>query len=408
MKTELHPELIDLPLVREADAILRKCVHCGFCTATCPTYQLLGDELDGPRGRIYLIKNLLEQNQIDAGSVKHLDRCLTCRSCETTCPSGVEYGRLLDIGRQFAAERSRAPLQRRLLVWLLRQVIPRGALFRPLLRAGQLVRPLLPGFLKSHVPPVRKVRHSVRQRAEARVLLLSGCVQSSATPNVVASLQRILAAIGQGSEVIDEGCCGSLDYHLAAHGTGMARMRRVIDRLYPRLDDVDAIVSSATGCGVTIREYPGILKDDPDYCDKARAVADKVVDPVELLEGFSPDKESLSLANGQVAVHTPCTMQHGLGLNGRIERLLERWGFTLLPHKEGHLCCGSAGTYSLLQPGLADSLKERKLGHLEAGQPSVIVTANVGCQLHLQSGTETPVMHWLELVADLLDQGTSE
>lgn len=398
MKTEIHPRLIDLPLVQEADSILRKCVHCGFCTATCPTYQLLGDELDGPRGRIYLIKNLLEQDEIDNKSAQHLDRCLTCRACETTCPSGVEYGRLLDIGKQFVAERSQAPWHRRTLSWLLRTVVPRKILFRPLLRLGQLFRPLLPGVLRTHVPPRQTVRHIIRSEPDARVLLLSGCVQSSATPNVVASLQRILRAAGRASEVLDEGCCGALDYHLAAHEKGLERMRQVIDLVHPRLAQVDAVVSSATGCGVTIHEYPEALKYDPDYARKAREVADKLVDPVALLDSLD-----LDLSHQEIAVHTPCSMQHGLGLNGRVEALLERWGLSLVPHKEGHLCCGSAGTYSILQPALSESLRDRKLANLETGKPAVIVTANVGCQLHLQSGTETPVMHWLELVADLMD-----
>ena len=398
MKTEIHPKLIDLPLVQEADAILRKCVHCGFCTATCPTYQLLGDELDGPRGRIYLIKNLLEENDIDDGSVQHLDRCLTCRSCETTCPSGVEYGRLLDIGKQFAAERSSAPMMRRMVSSLLRFVVPRKVLFKPLLAIGQVFRPLMPRFLKDHVPAKQGVRHSVTSTPGARVLLLSGCVQSSATPNVVASMQRIIESTGGTSEVVNEGCCGALDYHLAAHDKGMDRMRQVIDLLYPRLGEIDTIVSSATGCGVTIAEYPDILKYDVDYAEKAKAVAEKLKDPVELLDSLE-----LDLSSKNVAVHTPCSMQHGLGLNGRMEPLLQKWGFTIEKQKEGHLCCGSAGTYSILQPELSTSLRDRKVKNLEAGKPSVIVTANVGCQLHLQSGTETPVMHWLELVADLLD-----
>ncbi|MBO6658096.1 MAG: glycolate oxidase subunit GlcF [Pseudomonadales bacterium] len=398
MKTEIHPKLIDLPLVQEADAILRKCVHCGFCTATCPTYQLLGDELDGPRGRIYLIKNLLEDNDIDDGSVQHLDRCLTCRSCETTCPSGVEYGRLLDIGKQFAAERSSAPMMRRVVSSLLRFVVPRKVLFKPLLAFGQLFRPLMPRFLKDHVPAKQSIRHSVTATPDARVLLLSGCVQSSATPNVVASLQRIIESTGGASDLVNEGCCGALDYHLAAHDKGIARMRQVIDLLYPRLDEIDTIVSSATGCGVTIAEYPDILKYDADYAEKAKAVAEKLKDPVELLESLE-----LDLSSKNVAVHTPCSMQHGLDLNGRMETLLQKWGFTIEGHKEGHLCCGSAGTYSILQPELSTSLRDRKVKNLGAGNPSVIVTANVGCQLHLQSGTETPVMHWLELVADLLD-----
>ncbi|MBT3829970.1 MAG: glycolate oxidase subunit GlcF, partial [Gammaproteobacteria bacterium] len=372
-----------------------KCVHCGFCTATCPTYQLLGDELDGPRGRIYLIKNLLEENTISDDSIAHLDRCLTCRACETTCPSGVEYGRLLDIGREFVKDHANRPLRSRMLTFLLRLVVPRPALFAPLLKLGQFFRPLLPAFIKRHVPTKMPVLHQVEPVIGAKVVLLSGCVQSAATPNVVASLLKVLHHQGMDAEVFHEGCCGALDYHLSAHEAGMQRMKAVIDQLYPRIDHIDYIVSSATGCGVTIRDYPEILQYDAEYRDKASAIVDKLVDPIEIVSG-----EAIEVTTTRVAVHTPCSMQHGLGLTGAVEKLLGDTGFDITPHREGHLCCGSAGTYSVLQPELSQQLKARKLNVLGEGKPDVIVTANVGCQLQLKEGANVPVMHWLELLAE--------
>jgi len=395
MQTNIHPDLIGLAKVQEADAILRKCVHCGFCTATCPTYQLLGDELDGPRGRIYLIKNLLEENTISDDSIAHLDRCLTCRACETTCPSGVEYGRLLDIGREFVNDHANRPLRTKLLTFALRLVVPRPGLFAPLLKLGQLFRPLLPAFLKTHVPLSMPVLHQTRSVRGAKVVLLSGCVQSAATPNVVASLLKILSHQGMEAEVLHEGCCGALDYHLSAHDAGMQKMKAVIDQLYPRIDQIDHIVSSATGCGVTIRDYPEILQYDSEYRDKARAIVDKLSDPVEIIS-----RQGMEVTATRVAVHTPCSMQHGLGLTGGVEKLLGDIGFEIVPHREGHLCCGSAGTYSILQPELSKQLKARKLNVLGEGKPDVIVTANVGCQLQLKEGANVPVMHWLELVAE--------
>ena len=394
MQTNIHPDLIAQPKVQEADAILRKCVHCGFCTATCPTYQLLGDELDGPRGRIYLIKNLLEDNTITDDSVVHLDRCLTCRACETTCPSGVEYGRLIDIGRAIVKDHVKRPLRSRLLAFLLRLVVPRPGVFSPLLTLGRFFRPLLPAFVKRHVPVHMPVLHQVKSVMGAKVVLLSGCVQSAATPNVVASLLKVLQHQGTNAEVLHEGCCGALDYHLSAHEAGIQKMKALIDQLYRRIDQIDHIVSSATGCGVTIRDYPEILQYDAEYRDKASAIVAKLADPIEIVS-----IKALGVASMRVAVHTPCSMQHGLGLSGAVEKLLSDMGFDITPHKEGHLCCGSAGTYSILQPELSQQLKARKLNVLGEGNPDVIVTANVGCQLQLKEGANVPVMHWLELVA---------
>lgn len=397
MRTRIHDDLSSMPEVQEADAILRKCVHCGFCTATCPTYQLLGDELDGPRGRIYLIKNLLEENRIGSDSVRHLDRCLTCRACETTCPSGVEYGRLLDVGRELVSDRVKRPLRYHLLAGVIRFVVPRRWLFQPLLMLGQLFRPLLPRALAAKIPRVEKVRTVANISTGARTLLLGGCVQSVATPNVNVSLMSLLAAHGVEAELVDHGCCGALDLHLSAHDTAKTRMRGLIDRLDAQIEGVDAIISSATGCGVTIKDYPSMFKHDPLYHERAKRIAEKVVDAAEFMEGHE-----YRCRPARVAVQTPCTMQHGLKLTGRIENILSRSGFTIVPVKEGHLCCGSAGTYSYLQPELAAQLLSRKVSALEEADPDVIVTANIGCQLHLASGAKVPVKHWVELLSDEL------
>lgn len=397
MQTDIHPALIDREEVREADRILRSCVHCGFCTAVCPTYQLLGDELDGPRGRIYLIKDMLEENEISPREVVHLDRCLTCRACETACPSGVEYGRLLDIGRQIIAEKHRR--SPRVTIWgtLLRQVVPRRERFRALLRLGQWLRPVLPTVIGRKVPPRDRSSAeppSPQTRHGRRVILLGGCAQSAATPGVNHALTRLLATRDIVAENLsDEGCCGALDYHLLAHDTGLVRMRALIDLLYPRLQDVEAVISTASGCGVTIKEYPRALQYDPDYAIKAREVAARVVDVSEFLADWQFDCEPVTLA-----FHAPCSLQHGQKLNGVVESILTRSGMRLTDVAEGHLCCGSAGTYSLMQPRIAGQLLKRKIARLQAGDPEIIATANVGCQMHLQSATELPVMHWVELL----------
>ena len=397
MQTRIHSDLAGLPQVKAAESILRACVHCGFCTATCPTYQLTGDELDGPRGRIYLIKNLFEDNAIDDKAVVHLDRCLTCRACETTCPSGVQYGRLLDIARDMVITRSTRPFGKRVLASLLRWIIPRQYLFNPLLRTGQLFRPLLPRYMAKKIPP-RQSRLQTGspeiKSSHKTVLLLQGCVQRSATPNVNAALAQLLAGKNVAvTTLTGEGCCGGLDYHMSAHKKGLQRMRELIDSLHAKLPDVDYIVSSASGCGVTIKEYPLYLADDPGYANKAKAVVEKVVDVTELLGLFE-----FSCTPTRVAVHTPCTLQHGQRINGQIEDILGRAGFGIVPSREAHLCCGSAGTYSVMQAEISQQLCARKLGALQENSPEVIVTANIGCQLQLQSGADVPVMHWVELL----------
>jgi glycolate oxidase iron-sulfur subunit len=399
MQTKIHAELTNEPGVSEANDILRACVHCGFCNATCPTYQLLGDELDGPRGRIYLIKNLLEGNRIDDKSVSHLDRCLTCRSCETTCPSGVQYGRLLDIGRGLVAERTTRPLSKRIISSLLRLVVPRHYLFKPLLTIGQFFSPVLPTFISRMIPPKQQSIGALTTEKQVEesgksVLILHGCVQKAATPGVNQALEDLLAL--KGVDVLslqDEGCCGALEYHLSAHEQGLERMRHLIDKLHERLPQIDHIVSSASGCGVTIKEYPLHLANDPEYLDKAKAVVSKVVDVAELLSEFE-----FECSPKKVAVHTPCSLLHGQKLSGMVEKVLKKSGMTIVESRESHLCCGSAGTYSILQPKLSGRLLTRKLEVLEENSPEVIVTANIGCQLHLQSEADTRVMHWVELI----------
>jgi len=397
MQTRIHPDLVDLPKVQEAESILRSCVHCGFCTATCPTYQLLGDELDSPRGRIYLLKNLLEENSIDDKVVKHLDRCLTCRACETSCPSGVKYSRLLEIGKELIAKKSARPVSNQIQSALLRLVVPRSYVFTPLLRTGQFLRPVLPGVLANKIPvkhkplpmPDRKTEHS-----QKNVLLLKGCVQRAATPNVNIALEQLLASQDVAvTSLQGEGCCGAVDYHLSAHERGLQRMRDLIDKLHVQLGKVDYIISSASGCGVTIKEYPLYLSEDPEYARKAAQVVKKVVDVSELLRQFE-----FKCSPIRAAVHTPCTLQHGQGINGEIENILQRAGITIVKSRESHLCCGSAGTYSIMQPDLSQRLKTRKLAVLQENSPQVIVTANIGCQLHLQTGANVPVKHWVELL----------
>ena len=401
MQTNIHPQLARRADIIEADEILRSCVHCGFCTATCPTYQLSSDELDGPRGRIYLIKNLLEDNAIEADSVVHLDRCLTCRACETTCPSGVRYGRLLDIGKGLIAEKQvSSSWLRRLLIPLLRLVVPQPRLFRPLLQVGNLLRPLLPGVIRRHVPVLVNKSYVLPAivASAPRVLVLQGCVQKAATPQVNQALAVLLAQQGVAVEFLpEESCCGSLDYHLAAHDAARSRMRRLIDQLYPRLSEVQAVVSTASGCGVTLKEYTEIFTDDPIYLAKAHQLHAKLRDVSELLASFT-----FSCLPGRVAFHSPCTLQHGQKINGVVEDILRRAGFALCAVQDAHLCCGSAGTYSLLQADISQTLLANKVTRLQAEQPDVIATANIGCQLHLQSGAAVPVVHWVELLADRL------
>jgi glycolate oxidase iron-sulfur subunit len=405
MQTNLSPEFKNTPDGLEAEAILRKCVHCGFCTATCPTYQLLGDELDGPRGRIYLIKQVLEGDAPTRKTQMHLDRCLTCRNCETTCPSGVQYGHLVDIGRKIVDGKVPRPAGEKALRWALKEGLP-SPLFSPAMKLGQTVRGLLPASLKSKVP-AKQSAGKLPVRVHARkMLMLEGCVQPAMAPNINAATARVLDAAGiETVRVAKAGCCGAVRFHLNDHDGGKAQMRANIDAWWPHVESgVEAIVMNASGCGVMVKEYGHALKDDAAYADKAARVSALTRDASELLpELVTALKGRVAARTGQIAFHPPCTLQHGQQLRGGVEKHLGDLGFQIkTATNEAHLCCGSAGTYSVLNPDIAYQLRDRKLGHLGAMQPDVIVSANIGCITHLQSGTATPVRHWIELVDEML------
>ncbi len=415
MQTRLSPEFQGTADGIEAEAILRKCVHCGFCTATCPTYQLLGDELDGPRGRIYLIKQLLEGASVTRKTQSHLDRCLTCRNCESTCPSGVEYGRLADIGRHIVEQRVERPAAEAALRWVFKEGLT-SALFAPAFKLGQMLRPLLPAVLKNKVPPrPAPGAHRWPTREHPRkVLLLLGCVQPAMMPNINSATARVLDAAGIQTVVADDaGCCGAIRGHLGDRAGGLADMRRNVDAWWPQVaaGAVEAIVMNASGCGVTVKEYGHALAADPAYAERASRIAELTRDLSELLPDMTPRLKPLlrpvaARSLTRLTLHPPCSLQHGQQLRGTIEACLADLGFEIrLAAAEAHLCCGSAGTYSILQPQLAKQLRDRKLAQLSSADSQAIVSANIGCIQHLQSGTPTPVKHWIEVLDEALAEG---
>jgi len=409
METHLADWLHGTPTGLEAESILRSCVHCGFCTATCPTYQLLGDELDGPRGRIYLMKQVMEGVAPTRETQRHLDRCLTCRNCESTCPSGVQYGHLVDIGRALVDERVERPLGERLLRGALREGLTRRWLFDPAMRIGQALRPVLPSTLQAKVPQRRAAgARPVRDHAR-KVLLLDGCVQPAMVPAIDAATVRVLDALGIQSIVAPRtGCCGAIRHHLNDAAGALDDARRNIDAWWPWIEAgrVESIVVNASGCGAMLLDYAHLLRDDAAYAAKAARVTAIVKDLAVFL---GAERERLAAmaaaapppADGdplprRVVFHPPCTLQHAQQVRGAVEALLTACGAMLQPIGESHLCCGSAGTYSVLQPELSRQLRDRKLGHLQADAPEAILSANIGCLTHLQSGTRTPVRHWIE------------
>jgi len=406
MQTTLSPEFQGTPEGAEAEAILRKCVHCGFCTATCPTYQVLGDELDGPRGRIYLIKQVLEGEQPTRKTQLHLDRCLTCRNCESTCPSGVDYGHLVDIGRAIVERKVPRDAPAQALRWMLKEGLT-SPLFAPAMKLGQAVRGLLPERLREKVPPRQEVGRWPSRGHARKVLLLAGCVQPAMMPNINSATARVLDAAGIETVVAPQaGCCGAVKFHLNDQEGGRAQMRANIDAWWPLVErgEVECIVMNASGCGVTVREYGHFLQHDPAYADKARRVSELTRDLSELLPQLVPLlRDKVRPAAGLLAFHPPCTLQHGQKLRGGVEQFMNELGFQVqVALNESHLCCGSAGTYSVLQPEMAHTLRDRKLGHLQALQPQAIVSANIGCIQHLQGGTATPVRHWVEVLDEAL------
>ncbi len=428
MQTQISEEFKNTPQGKEANDILRSCVHCGFCTATCPTYQLLGDELDGPRGRIYLIKQILEGNAVSEKTQTHLDRCLTCRSCETTCPSGVQYGRLIDIGRELVEKKViRDPLSR-FKRYALRKIIPYPERFSALLAVAQIAKPFLPGHLKAKIPvraPLQKhtivlenqsSQHSVQQekvQAEKglrRMLLLEGCVQSVSTPGTNSSARNLLQKLGiQLFSIPAAGCCGAVSHHLSAQEEGLDFMRNNIDAWWPFVGEqaveekrAEAIVITASGCGAQVKEYGYLLKHDKAYADKAQRVSELAKDISEILQDEIAADTKINNKGKKIAFHSPCTLQHGQKLDGVVEGILHRSGFELTPVNDAHLCCGSAGTYSIMQPELSQQLLHNKLDSLQKCSPEIIVTANIGCQMHLQSKAKVPVQHWIELLDDVV------
>ena len=398
MKTQLADFIKNTPAGKEAEEIVGRCVHCGFCTATCPTYQLLGDELDGPRGRIYLIKQVLEGVEPTQSTQLHLDRCLTCRACETTCPSGVQYGRLLDIGRAIVEEKVPRPAGEQLLRSALKHGLT-SKMFAPAMRAGQAVRALLPQSLRAKVP-ARRDAGAWPNRTHARKMLLPiGCVQPSMSPIIDAATARVLDALDIEVITPAANCCGAIKHHLNDHPGSLAEVRRNIDAWWPHIEaGVEAIVMNASGCGAMVKEYAHLLRHDPAYAMKAKRVVELTRDLAELLPQHATTLKSKlrEVPTQRVVFHPPCTLQHGQKIRGVVETMLATLGATVLPLPESHLCCGSAGTYSVLQPELSMQLRDRKLDALHAQQPEVILSANIGCITHLASGAQLPVRHWIE------------
>ncbi len=406
MQTNLADWIRDTPEGVEADGILRKCVHCGFCLATCPTYNLLGDELDSPRGRIYLMKQMLEGAPVTQRTQLHLDRCLTCRACETTCPSGVEYGKLVDIGRAIVERKvARAPGDR-LRRWILSRTLPSRGFFTVALGLGRALRFLLPAALAAKIPPARAAGVWPEARHARRMLVLAGCVQPSMAPSINAATARVLDRLGISLvEAGAAGCCGAVPFHLNYQQRALAYVKANIDAWWPHIEaGAEAIVITASGCGTMIQDYAHLLRDDPAYAAKAARITLLAKDVAEIV---AAERDALArLAPGRsrpaVAFHAPCSLQHGLKIRGVVEEILVSAGFTLTPVPDAHLCCGSAGAYSLLQPGISKDLLRNKVDALESGHPDLVATANIGCLAHIQSGTARPVRHWIEL----LDMGS--
>ncbi|AHF68379.1 MULTISPECIES: glycolate oxidase subunit GlcF [Pseudomonas] len=409
MQTTLSEHARQLPRAEEAERILRSCVHCGFCNATCPTYQLLGDELDGPRGRIYLIKQVLEGNEVTEKTQLHLDRCLSCRNCETTCPSGVDYHNLLDIGRAVVDAAVPRPLGQRLLRDSLRHVVPHAGLFKYLTQLGNTFRPVLPDSLKTKLPvSIHPAGTRPANRHERQVLLLEGCVQPGLSPNTNAATARVLDRLGISVQPVSEaGCCGAVDYHLNAQDAGLDRARRNIDAWWPAIESgAESIIQTASGCGAFVKDYGHLLRHDPEYANKAERVSALSKDLVEVLR--DEPLQALGIKSDlRLAFHCPCTLQHAQKLGGEVERVLTCLGFNLTAVPDGHLCCGSAGTYSITQPELSRQLRDNRMNALESGKPNVIATANIGCQTHLSGANRTPVRHWIELIDQALNPAES-
>lgn len=415
MQTKLADFIKNSPQGEEADAILRSCVHCGFCLATCPTYQILGDELDSPRGRIYLMKQVLEGQPVTQKTQAHLDRCLTCRACETTCPSGVRYGALVDIGRAIVEKQVKRNIRSDVMRFTLRKVLPNAVLFNALFKAGQAVRPMLPDSLKRKIPRKLSTAKAWPAARHARkMLVLDGCVQPALAPNINAATARVLDNLSISLiKAENAGCCGAVAFHLNAQQEGLDYMRRNIDAWWPLVEngEVEAIIVTASGCGVTVKEYGHFLQHDAVYAGKAAKISALAKDIGEVLHAeLEHIKQLLTRRQAEagrkrLSFHSPCTLQHGMRIRGVVEKILVAAGFDLTAVPDAHLCCGSAGTYSILQPELSQQLLKNKVTALESGKPDQIATANIGCLMHLQTGTALSVKHWIELLDERLSGG---
>ncbi len=407
MQTNLAEWARDSLSGKEAEEILRRCVHCGFCLATCPTYEITGDERDSPRGRIYLIKEMLEDNEPGRSTQFHLDRCLTCRNCETTCPSGVEYGKLVDIGRDLVEERVARPRTERLSRLALRRLI-NSALFGPAFRLGRAMRPILPEALGAKLAPPRAAGSlpANTHTLPRQVLLLAGCVQPTLEPAIDAATRRVLARLGVGVQVAAEsGCCGAVNFHLNAQDAARDQMRANIDAWLPLIDSgkIEAIVMNASGCGAMVREYDHQLRHDPEYANKAARIVSYVMDVAEFIAPHAGELQAqLGSLPEDIAFHPPCTLQHWQSARGTTEKLLRELGFQLKSFTDPHLCCGAAGTYAMTQPEMSKQLRERKINTIEQADAHLVVSSNMGCARHLQEGTDMPVRHWIEIVDDAL------
>lgn len=401
MQTRLSKSIKNTSWGQTADNILRSCVHCGFCTATCPTYQLLGDELDSPRGRIYQIKQFLETGQASRKTQLHLDRCLTCRSCETTCPSGVEYAQLLDIGREQIEKNVKRPLLERVLRYLLRHILTNNKLFTLLIKTGHMFSSLLPAAIKQQLPDkdiMAETSHVKSTSHKRKMLLLNGCVQNSLSPEINAATIRILNQLGIELIRVD-GCCGAVEQHLSATADALQRIKANIDHWWQHIEQgVDVIISTASGCGVMVKDYQHLLRHDPGYQEKARIISESTRDISQVILEQIENIKLKKIRSPRLSVHSPCTLQHGQKLNGNIEQILSSIGFRIYDVADSHLCCGSAGTYSVLQNEIATKLRDRKLDALQQPGPDIIVSANIGCLLHLRNAAEVPVLHWMNLL----------
>ena len=400
MQTQISQQYRNTPAGQTADRILRNCVHCGFCTATCPTYQLLGDELDGPRGRIYLIKQLLEGSPATKKTRHHLDRCLTCRSCETTCPSGVEYSHLLDIGRELVAVQTNRPIHQFVLRKLLLWALPKPQRFAGLIKLASLVRFMLPARIRQSIPVMVSHSNWPTTNQSRKVLLLEGCVQPALSPEINTATARLLAHAGIETIRVEQTCCGALAHHLTATAQSLATIKHNIDLWWPYVEQgIEAIVSNASGCGVMVKDYAYLMKNEVDYADRAATISSLCKDISEIIsqQRIVPVTKKI-----RIAFQAPCTLQHGQQINGVVEHILEQAGFELVPLNEAHMCCGSAGTYSITQQALSQKLLSNKLRHLLSNQPEIIATANIGCLLHLRSQSPVPVRHWVELLESQL------